>query len=157
MGKNAGIYRINNLKGEPKGIMVYITISESTFPYECCIEHLKDKKDVVYLGEPSDIIYPFTWRRFPTTDEIEKKIEMDEIREIQRELGEISDEILNWEKETLDDMQIEAEMEEAEWTFVYNKEHPSYVRFCEHFGSALFFSKLYGSGKQNQHSNHTTG
>jgi hypothetical protein len=38
---------------------------------------------------------------------------MDEIREIQRELGEISDEILNWEKETLDDMQIEAEMEEA--------------------------------------------
>jgi hypothetical protein len=112
MGKNAGIYMVNNLKGEPKGIMVYITISESTFPYDCCIEN-KDKKDVVYLGEPSDIIYPFTWRSFPTTDEIEKEIEMDEIREIQREVREISDEILNWEKETLDDMQIEAEMEEA--------------------------------------------
>jgi hypothetical protein len=74
--------------------MVYITISESTFPYECCIEYLKDKKDVVYLGESSDIIYQFTWRPFPTTDEME--IEMDELREIQRELGEISDEIFYW-------------------------------------------------------------
>ena len=88
MGKNAEIYKVNNLKGEPKGIMVHITISESTFPYDCCIENLKDKKDVVYLGEPSDIIYPFTWRPFPTIDEIEKEIEMDEIREIQREVGE---------------------------------------------------------------------
>ena len=115
MGKYAEIYKVNNLKGEPKGIMVHITISESTFPYDCCIENLKDKKYVVYLGEPSDIIYPLTWRPFPTIDEIEKEIEMDEIREIQREVhvGGMSDEILNWEEETLDNMQIEAEMEEA--------------------------------------------
>jgi hypothetical protein len=38
---------------------------------------------------------------------------MDEIREIQREIGEKANEVLNWEEETLDDMQIEAEMEEA--------------------------------------------
>jgi hypothetical protein len=65
MGKNAEVYWVNNLKGEPKGIIVSITISESTFPYDCCIENMKDKEDVVYLGEPSDIIYPFTWRFFP--------------------------------------------------------------------------------------------
>ena len=111
MGKGAEIHRVNNLKGEPKGIMVLITISESTYPYDCCIESKKNKKDGICLGIPTGITHLHT---HPEVLHIaERQEEAEEMDEIHREVGEISDEILNWEEETLNDMQIEAEMEEA--------------------------------------------
>ena len=114
MGKGAEIHVVNNLRGEPKGIRVSITISEFTQVYYCRIENQKDKKDKIYLDVPNGISYPYARILYPElwrmTERWEEAEEMDEIR---REITEISDEILNWEEEMLDDMQIEAEMEEA--------------------------------------------
>ena len=91
--------------------MVLITIPESTYPYDCCIESQNNKKDGICLGIPTVITRLHT---HPDLLHIaERREEAEEMDEIHREVGEISDEILNWEDETMDDMQIEAEMEEA--------------------------------------------
>jgi hypothetical protein len=107
MGKDIEIYRANYPNGEPRCIKVIITISESTDPLNCCIENLKDKGDTVHLGRPTEISGIFSNLLRYTTEELE------EIWEIQRETGEIADEILDREEETLDEMRIEAEMREA--------------------------------------------
>jgi hypothetical protein len=114
MRKGAEIHAVNNLRGEPKGIRVSITISEFTRVYGCCIENQKDRKDGICLGMPDGISYPCYRILYPELQHrTERREEAEEMNEIRREITEISDEILNWEEEMLDDMQIEAEMKEA--------------------------------------------
>jgi hypothetical protein len=111
MGKGAEIHAVNNLKGEPKGIRVSITISESTRVYYCRIENQKDKKDKIYLDIPNGINYPFI---HPDLRHMaERREESEEMDEIRREINEISNEVLDWEEENLIDMQTDAEVEEA--------------------------------------------
>ncbi|CAB4007392.1 gag [Paramuricea clavata] len=88
MGKGAEIHRVNNLKGEPKGIMVLITISESTYPYDCCIETQKNKKDGICIGIPTEITRLYTHPDL--LHRAERQEEAEEMDEIQREVGEIS-------------------------------------------------------------------
>jgi hypothetical protein len=113
MGRGAEIYVVNNLGGEPKGITVSITISESTYMYDCYIENQKDRKDRICLGIPDGINYPYIYIHPDLQHMVERREEAEEMDEIRREMKEISNEILNWEEKTLDDMQMDAEMREA--------------------------------------------
>jgi hypothetical protein len=113
MGRGAEIYVVNNLGGEPKGITVSITISESTYMYDCYIENQKDRKDRICLGIPDGINYPYIYIHPDLQHMVERREEAEEMDEIRREMTEISNEILNWEEKTLDDMQMDAEMREA--------------------------------------------
>jgi hypothetical protein len=93
MGKGAEIHAVNNLRGEPKGIRVSITISESTRVYYCHIENQKDKKDKIYLDIPNGINYRFI---HPDLRHMAKRREeAEEMDEICREINEISNEVLD--------------------------------------------------------------
>ena len=75
--------------------------------YRCC---LKSPEDEIRLGEPTEIT--FDWFLDPVIH-VRCLEEMEEMGVIQRDISEIADEILNWEEETLDDIQMDAEIREA--------------------------------------------
>ncbi|CAB3997852.1 Hypothetical predicted protein [Paramuricea clavata] len=55
MGRNAEIRGVDCVSGGPKGIIIFITISESVDVIDCCIESTKDTKDEICLGLPTDV------------------------------------------------------------------------------------------------------
>jgi hypothetical protein len=54
MGRDAEIRSVNHPYGGLKGITVFLTISDITTIYKCC---LKSPDDKIYLGKPTDIRY----------------------------------------------------------------------------------------------------
>ena len=101
-GRGAEIRGVDYFYGGKKGIIVFITISSNAYMiYKCC---LKSPEDKIHLDEPAEITYD--WLLSPRTHE-EIDEEDEETRAIRWCISEIADEILNWEEETL------AEMEEA--------------------------------------------
>jgi hypothetical protein len=60
MGNGAEVHTVDNLMGEPKGIVVIVTISWPNYVYDCYIENQKDRRDRVRLGTPDGSDYHFT-------------------------------------------------------------------------------------------------
>jgi hypothetical protein len=90
----------------PKGIIIFITISESVDVIDCCIENLKDKKDGIYLGLPTDVTNNWFYTSMSWAEWSEERERRAEEEEILAE-GRIG------EMEMLEEMQMEAEMREA--------------------------------------------
>jgi hypothetical protein len=53
MGRNAKIRGVDYVSGGPKGIIIFITISESVDVIDCWLESPKDR---IHLGIPTDIV-----------------------------------------------------------------------------------------------------
>ena len=110
MGKGAEIQGVDYLYGGPKGITIFITISESVDVIDCCIENLKDKKDAICLGLPTDVTYNWFHTSMSWAEWSEERAEE---RERRAEEEEIMAEMRIGETEMLEEMQAEAEMREA--------------------------------------------
>ena len=61
----------------------------------CTIRNLKDKEDVVYLGEPAGIYY------FPPAYEMEDYMDMEDILMERSEINGMANIVLCWEEEAL--------------------------------------------------------
>jgi hypothetical protein len=110
MGRNAKIKGVDYLYAGSKGIIIFITISESVDVIDCCIENLKDKKDGICLGLPTDVTNNWFYTSMSWAEWSEERAEERERRE---EEEEILAETRIAEMEILEEMQMEAEMREA--------------------------------------------
>ena len=100
-GNDAKILGVEYPYGGLKGIVIFITVTgDPSAICNCCLESPNDK---IYIGLES------TGDAFNWSDPIThvERLELD------REIGEIADEILNWDEETLEKMRTEYEAEEA--------------------------------------------
>ena len=107
IGKDAEIRGVSYLYGGLKGIHILITISESVDVINCW---LKSPEDRIHLGPHTDIIN--NWLSMYMTWE-EWSEEREERRIMNMENEAIIEEARIGEMEMLEEMQIEAEMEEA--------------------------------------------
>jgi hypothetical protein len=110
MGKGAEIRGVDYLYGGPKGITIFITISESVDVINCCIENLKDKKDGICLGLPKDVTNNWFYTSMSWAEWLENRVE--EIAKREEEEEVIAEARLG-EMEMMEEMQMEVEMWEA--------------------------------------------
>jgi hypothetical protein len=67
----------------------------------CTIRNLKDKEDVVYLGEPAGIYYKSGHNPFPPAYEMEDYMDMEDILMERSEINGMANIVLCWEEEAL--------------------------------------------------------
>ena len=79
----------------------------------CTIRNLKDKEDVVYLGEPAGIYYKSGYNPFLPVYEMEDIIEMEVMFMERSKINGMANIVMCWEEENLEIMQTNAEMREA--------------------------------------------
>ena len=103
MGRNAEIRGVNYLYGGPKGIIIFITISESVDVVDCLLESPKDR---IHLGPPTDITNNWFHTSMSWAEGSEERARRAEEEKIlvEMRIGEM---------ETLEEMQAEAEVREA--------------------------------------------
>ena len=103
MGKGAEIRGVDYLYGGPKGIIIFITISESVDVIDCLLESPKDR---IHLGPPTDITNNWFYTSMSWA-------EWSEERPRRAEEEEILAEMRIGEMEMLEEMQAVAEVREA--------------------------------------------
>ena len=106
MGRNAEIRGVDYVSGGPKGINIFITISESVDVIDC---QLESPKDGICLGLPTDVTNKWFHTSMSWAEWLEERAE----ERARREEEEILAEARIREMEMLEEMQMEAKMREA--------------------------------------------
>jgi hypothetical protein len=107
MGKGAEIRGVDYLYGGPKGITIFITISESVDVFDCCLESPEGR---IYLGIPTGITNNWFYTSMSWAEWLESRAE--ERAKLEEE-EEILVEAQIGVMEMLEEMQMEAETREA--------------------------------------------
>ena len=106
-GRNTEIWGVDYLCGGSKGIIIFITISESVDVFDCWLESPEDR---IYLGAPTDVLYNWFLNCMSWEEWSEVR---DEERAVRAEADEVMAEARIGEMEMLEGIQMEVEMQEA--------------------------------------------
>jgi hypothetical protein len=107
MGRSAEIRGVDYFYGGPKGIIIFITISETVDVFDCWLESPEDR---IYLDIPTDITNNWFYTSMSWAEWAEERAEK---RARRAEEEEILAEARIGEMEMLEEMQMEAEIQEA--------------------------------------------
>ena len=102
MGRDAKVHKIYGIWGL-KGIGITINIFRYNHYVDisfCTIGNIKDREDIIHLGEPEGIDYKSCYSPFPLI-EIEDVIEYEDFLDEWGEVNYMGREILNWEEEAI--------------------------------------------------------
>ena len=108
MGRNAEIRGVDYFYGSPKGIIIFITISESVDVIDCRLESPEDR---IYLGLPTDVTNNWFHTSMSWAEWLEERAEERARRAEEEE--EILVEARLGEMEMLEEMQAEAGVRET--------------------------------------------